>query len=507
MTATIGPKQIALDSAGSRYGLLLVLVLGAILMVRLGALALNQTDLFFDEAQYWSWSRELDFGYFSKPPLIAWLIRAITSPCGDSAFCIRLASPIIHTGTALWIFFIAKRLYDPQAGFWSAIVFATLPGISFSSGLVSTDVPLLFFFAAALYAFVVFLERPTRLAALGLGVAIGCGLLAKYAMAYFVASAALYLLVTPERRRVLRDGNVYLALAVAIAFLVPNLLWNVEHGGVTFQHTAANAKWEGPLFHPEKALEFFGAQFGVFGPILFGALLVIAVRALRSGLDEPDRMLLLFSVPIIALITFQALLSRAHANWAAVAYVAASILVTATMLREGAKHWRRGSLALHGLLLGVIAIGNAWAGQFVLPGGSDPYARVLGWEQAMHGVEERLDRAAAERRPFAAILTDERAVTAELLYYLRHRDIAITAWRDGAVPHDHYELTRPFSRDTAEPVLLIHHKPKVAHITSRFGNVEPLGKITVPAGLVRKRRLFLYRLSGFDGRAPPGLDR
>jgi len=90
---------------------------------------------------------------------------------------------------------------------------------------------------------------------------------------------------------------------------------------------------------------------------------------------------------------------------------------------------------------------------------------------------------------------------------LRHRDIAVTAWRDRQVPHNHYELTRPFSRGTSEPVLLIHHKPKVAHITSRFGNVEPLGKIAVPAGLVRKRRLFLYRLSGFDGRAPPGLDR
>ena len=31
-------------------------------------------DLVADEAYYWDWSRQLDWGYFSKPPLIAWII-------------------------------------------------------------------------------------------------------------------------------------------------------------------------------------------------------------------------------------------------------------------------------------------------------------------------------------------------------------------------------------------------------------------------------------------------
>ena len=46
--------------------------------LRLFALYFAKTDLFFDEAQYWLWSRDLAFGYFSKPPLIAWLIRLAT---------------------------------------------------------------------------------------------------------------------------------------------------------------------------------------------------------------------------------------------------------------------------------------------------------------------------------------------------------------------------------------------------------------------------------------------
>src|SRR5687768_10768613 len=33
-------------------------------------------DLAPDEAHYWDWSRHLDWSYYSKGPLVAWLIRA-----------------------------------------------------------------------------------------------------------------------------------------------------------------------------------------------------------------------------------------------------------------------------------------------------------------------------------------------------------------------------------------------------------------------------------------------
>ena len=56
----------------------LLAILGALLVIRLFVLYFAKTDLFFDEAQYWWWSRDLAFGYFSKPPLIAWLIRLAT---------------------------------------------------------------------------------------------------------------------------------------------------------------------------------------------------------------------------------------------------------------------------------------------------------------------------------------------------------------------------------------------------------------------------------------------
>src|SRR5690606_38519153 len=136
------------------------------------------------------------------------------------------------------------------------------------------------------------------------------------------------------------------------------------NGFATFAHTADNAHWTGPLFHPGKALEFFGAQFGVFGPILFGSLLVITWRAWREGVPKPDRLLLAFALPVIVLVTAQAFLSRAHANWAAVSYVSATVLVTATMIRDGAWRWLTGSLALHAAILAGLSLAIATAGSF-----------------------------------------------------------------------------------------------------------------------------------------------
>ena len=176
-------------------------VLTVLLLARLVALSFNATDLFFDEAQYWTWSLSPEFGYFSKPPLVAWLIGASTNVCGVSEFCVRLPSPVLYTFTSLAVFWLGSRLYDPRTGFWSALAFATLPGVSLSAGIISTDVPLLFFWSLALIAFV-HLVRPGSgwAPALALGVALGLGLNAKYAMAYFVLCSIVYFLVTPRHR-------------------------------------------------------------------------------------------------------------------------------------------------------------------------------------------------------------------------------------------------------------------------------------------------------------------
>lgn len=478
----------------------LAAALVGLLIVRLLALRYNATDLFFDEAQYWSWSREPAFGYYSKPPMVAWMIGLATQVCGDTTFCIRVAAPLTHTLSSLAIYAAANRLHGTRVAFWSALTFATLPGISFSSGIISTDVPLLLAWAVALWAYVAMLENDDWLPAMILGLALGVGLNAKYAMAFFIGCMAVHMAVTPVARRLLGDVRLWCALAIGAALIAPNMLWNMSNSFATFAHTADNAKWGGGLLNIGKGLEFVAAQFVVFGPILFAALAALVWRAWREGLPEADRLLLCFTLPVLMLISAQAFVSRAHANWAAVSYVAGTILVCSVLLRTLAERWLRISLAVHAALLLALSMGSAAAGRFKIPLIGDPYHRTLGWQQIADATRRQLDIARGNGRAFKAVISDERAITAELLYYMRGDATPVMAWRDGPRPHDHYELTRPFRDPAQVPVLLVALRQDTDRILARFKQADLIADQQVPAGLGPPRRVRFYVLSGYDGR-------
>ncbi len=129
--------------------------LAAIALVTLWRVALlpfDRADLYVDEAQYWFWGRELAWGYYSKPPLIGWILRLSTAIGGDGAFWIRLPLPLIHAGTAVLVALIGRRLADARVGALAGVAFVTVPGVALASLLVSTDTPLLFCFALAMLA-------------------------------------------------------------------------------------------------------------------------------------------------------------------------------------------------------------------------------------------------------------------------------------------------------------------------------------------------------------------
>ncbi len=488
--------QAAPAASISNAPLALLLVLSSLLAARLIALHFNATDLFFDEAQYWSWGKEPAFGYYSKPPLIAWIIGLMTRVFGDSEASIRLAAPILHTLTAAVIYWIGHKFVSTAAGLWSAIIFATLPGVSFSSGIISTDVPLLLCWALALLGFLELLHGDRWWPALLLGLAFGVGLNAKYAMLFFAGSLALYMLVTPSARRLLGDPRLWTAAAIACLLILPNMAWNWTNSFATFAHTADNAKWGGALLNIGKGLEFVAGQFAVFGPILIAALVLLAKRAWQEGLPETERLLLCFTLPVLAAITLQAFLSRAHANWAATAYVAGTLLVTSALLRLGRQKWLKATLALHLAIAALLAIGTAAAGRFTLPGIGDPFQRTLGWRAVAQETQRTLDMARSAGKPFRAVFADDRSITAELLYYMRTDATPVMAWRDGPRPKDHYELTRPFNDPSQVPALLISVKRDAGAITQRFSKVEPIGERSVPAGLGEPRRVRFYSLSG-----------
>ena len=195
--------------------------------------------LYPDEAQYWFWAQTPALGYYSKPPLIAWIIALTTAAFGDSEFAIRVSAPLLHAAVAGMVYLIAARLYDRRVGFWAAFAYASLPGVSLSAFIISTDAVLLPCWAAALYAFIRAREPGGSPWWVVVGIAAGLGLLAKYAMAYWLISALLYILcIRSERRHLKGLGGASL---LALLIYLPNLWWNWSHGFASYLHVRDNA--------------------------------------------------------------------------------------------------------------------------------------------------------------------------------------------------------------------------------------------------------------------------
>nr|WP_255616894.1 glycosyltransferase family 39 protein [Aurantimonas sp. VKM B-3413] len=435
-------------------------VLGALTAARLLALAVSPSELGFDEAQYWAWSREFAFGYFTKPPLIAWVIGAETRLCGTGAACVRAASPLFHFGTAIVLAALARRLYGGPAGFWTGIFYAIMPGIAVSSFLITTDVFLLFFWGLALLSLASYLDRPRLLAALGFGLAAGLGLNAKYAMIYLPVLVLLAALMLPRLRPALFRWESLTGLGLMLVLVAPNLLWNAANGFATFEHTANdNIGWSLSRLNAVKGFEFLGAQFAVAGPVVFGAMLNALFLGARTERPATDRLLLVLSWPILLAITVQGFLAQANINWGATAYPAGVVLATALVIRHRWRFFFVTNLLVCGFVsLALIAI-TAGFDPVNASGPARQMRQLGGWTTTG-------DNLAAVAASLGAkhVVIDGRALTAGMIWALRDKPLDVRAYmRPGTAPSDQFELRQPWrAADSKDGTLLFGFRDEEA---------------------------------------------
>jgi 4-amino-4-deoxy-L-arabinose transferase-like glycosyltransferase len=489
-------KYLRLPSLRSHGAAMLAGML-AITGLRLLWLAWQPADLYPDEAQYWVWSQQLAFGYYSKPPLVAWLIGLTTGLFGDSEFAIRLSAPLLHAAAAAFVYGIGARLYDGRVGFWSALTYASLPGVSVSAFIISTDAVLLPCWAAALYAFIRAREEGGSGWWIGVGLAAGLGLLAKYAMAYWMLSAlGCVLLVREERRHV---APLLASLGLALLIYAPNFWWNWSNGFASYLHTRDNAALNGPLFHPDAFIEFLGSQFAVFGPLLLASLILLSANS-RNFVEPRARLLAVFALPTLVMMLAVSFLSRAHANWAAPTYVSATVLVVAWALRRG---WRRiviVSVALHLAAAVLLFTGReaAVAVGLQVPAEYDPLRRLRGWRELGREVG-----AALAAHPGLTLFADDRELLAALIYYIRPHPFDAAKWQLAGHARDQWDLTDSLPRHRGGNFLLVSEHELVDEMRPSFAEIRPLRPIVIPLGPGGERAYTLYIARDFKG-YPPG---
>jgi 4-amino-4-deoxy-L-arabinose transferase-like glycosyltransferase len=487
------------DDHPSWAGMALAVVLVATLF-RIFVVISSPFPLFFDEAQYWSWAQDLAFGYYSKPPVIAWVIAGTTAVCGDGEGCVRISAPLFHGATAMLLFFLGRCFYNRRTGFWAAATYALLPGVSLSAVIISTDVFLMFFWALALLALIQ-AEATNKWRWWGMfGVAIGFGLLSKYAMVFFFIGFLSDAVWRRSPNPMWSRPRFWMAMTLGGTLYLPNFLWNWLNGFPSYLHTGENINIGDDLFNPLKALEFFGGQFGVFGPILFTVYVVLSIAILIGKADgaanDRQRQLLAYSLPILVVITAEAFLTRAHANWAATAYVAATVFVVGELLRQNRAHWLKASLALH--VVAAVALYNfdLIVRTFNLPitPGLDPARRMRGWNYAGDWIEE-LQR----ELPGVRLLFDDRKVMSELLYYVQPHPFDAVMWNPADRRNNHYEMTTDLSGAVGQDFLYVIRHNAADRAAPSFASSQLIATFRSRAYTGDALELSAYRLDDFKG--------
>ncbi len=317
-------------------------------LLRLAFLAWDcHLDLSADEAHYWDWSRRLDWSYYSKGPLVAWLIRLgclVAGPwsrglTGNDMLAVRL--PAVACGSLLLVslYVLTRQTYRREGLALLVVVLAlTLPLVAAGASLMTIDAPFTCLWGWALVFGHQAIFRQAQWAWYAAGIAVGLGILAKYTMILWLLSLGLFLLATPGYRSLLRQRGFWIMAGLALTACLPILCWNAQHAWVTLRHTASHAGLqEEPLrIHWLGPLHYLGGQFLV----LLGFWFVVWLRAVwrhRPGRQERAEVGYLWWLSVPTFLFFLLWAGKnggGEPNWPAAAYLAGLVLAGGWLAQE-----------------------------------------------------------------------------------------------------------------------------------------------------------------------------
>ena len=336
------------------------------------------------EAHYASYGFRLDYGYVDHPPLVGWLQALPVHLLGGGDLAVRLL-PLLLTALSLYMLAaLTRELYPDDSPWLPAVALLLLQGnlVVHAGFTMAPEVPFLTLSIAALWFTHRIVVNDSWADWVALGCVLGLAGLAKFSAIAVAVSVPLALVVS-GKWRLLLSPRFWAAVGIALVIVSPAVVWNQQHGWVSFVHQLDYQVKSQSTWQVERAAISQLFQFAAYSPLLYIAGIVGAVAAVR-GSNLSDRLILAFALPVLIVFFIAGGYTRGRIHWTFVGW---------TLLAPLAAHWliinwkHRAARILtvsSGVfsLLAMIVVVGLTAPAWRFPDHAHPYGELYGWREA-----------------------------------------------------------------------------------------------------------------------------
>lgn len=190
---------------------------------------------FRDELYYIAAGQHLAFGYVDFPPMIALLAAAMHVISGDNLIALHVVPALICSLLVVVGGLLARELGGGRfAQFLSALGSAVVIVFMATGSIFSMDILDALWWSLLALVLIRILRTGNARLWLLFGLIAGLGLTTKVTILFFGFTLTIGLLLTPSRAH-FRTRWPYIGGLIALAFLLPYLIWNAVHGWPTIE--------------------------------------------------------------------------------------------------------------------------------------------------------------------------------------------------------------------------------------------------------------------------------
>jgi hypothetical protein len=236
------------------------------------------TTLNNDEAYYWMYSKQLAWGYFDHPPMIALMIRI-----GYFFFHNELGLRLIVVLSQLVAFSVIwlltnKEQRKKKENILLFFIIAVILPVCNIYGFISTpDAPLILFSAVFLLVYKRFLEEESWQNTLFLGISIAALMYSKY------HGGLLVILVILSNPALLKNFKFYLAVLLSLLLFFPHLFWQYSNDFPSVKYHLIERV---SAFNPRHVPEYLASQLSFNNPFIIVLLIWIMIKVRSKNLFD-----------------------------------------------------------------------------------------------------------------------------------------------------------------------------------------------------------------------------